>query len=608
MMGNGKKYIARCRNASFREFLYRGRQALATEFLRVSGRMATVARNAPVPDRGTIQKLHMPELRLEGHPHALGKCPPGSPETQELFRRCEALHAGRFPRDTGSMSLPCDIRSLWEPARLQAMAEACVSLREIDEEDRRAEMEETARSGIIGWLERNPFPLGLHYLSAMECGLRIPVFFYALKLLRLTDKDFASIGRAVWRHAWLIRGRLSLYSSLGNHTIAECAGLAFAAALFPGSHEGRDWLDTSVSLLRREISHQILADGGPVEQSFAYHRFVLDLYWLVKDFLGRNGLADLGELQPRLRAGEEFLAAFLDRRGNVPPIGDADDGRAVAPCVAPARWEAPVPETGVRTFPDAGYTVFRCGCGALLTFDHGPLGMPPLYNHGHADALSITFSLEGVPFLVDPGTFRYNGDPESRAWFKGTRSHCTVTIDGEDQAVQETGFIWSRPYRSGIVTRRDKDAVTRLEAIHDGYARLREPVRHKRSVLRFDEGCFLIRDVFWGEGVHLYETNLHIHPDARIRREGSWWLLENDGRAVSVLVADCREAMEDDSEPCLHAGWFSPAYGTKRESSILRLSRRGFPHEVAFSTIIRAGRPLEEGRKERLLCSASQIG
>ena len=68
-------------------------------------------------------------------------------------------------------------------------------------------------------------------------------------------------------------------------------------------------------------------------------------------------------------------------------------------------------------------------------------GMPPLYNHGHADALSITLSVGGKETLVDPGTYRYNGEPEFRKYFKGTRAHNTVTIDGLDQAVQETGLF-----------------------------------------------------------------------------------------------------------------------------------------------------------------------
>ena len=57
-----------------------------------------------------------------------------------------------------------------------------------------------------------------------------------------------------------------------------------------------------------------------------------------------------------------------------------------------------------------------------LTFDHGPLGMAPLYNHGHADALSVNVALDGEALLVDPGTFRYNDEPLFRKYFKGTRA------------------------------------------------------------------------------------------------------------------------------------------------------------------------------------------
>ena len=60
--------------------------------------------------------------------------------------------------------------------------------------------------------------------------------------------------------------------------------------------------------------------------------------------------------------------------------------------------------------------------------------MAPLYNHGHADALSVTLSLGETPFLIDPGTYRYNGVPDWRRYFKGTRAHNTICIDEQDQA------------------------------------------------------------------------------------------------------------------------------------------------------------------------------
>jgi len=608
-MGNGRRFFARLKNASFPELLHRGRQALATGYWRVSGRMAAVAASAPVPEREAVKSLLIPELRIGFSAASLfaviRDCGFPCGTDPELVRQCEARFSDRILSDAGTVKLPCDIRSVWEPARLQQVSMMCAYLHGDGEAERNSELGMVIRNDVVGWIESNPFPRGLHYISVMECGMRIPVFFYALKIRDLTDDDFATICRAVWCHAWLVRRRLSLYSSLGNHTIAECAGLVFAGAVFRETASGREWLDVGLSLLRRELEHQIRPDGGPVEQSLAYHRFVLDLYWLVIDFLTRNGLAGCRDMAPRLTAGESFLAAFRDPCGTVPAIGDSDDGWAVAPNVFPARREAPTSEPGVRSFPDSGYTIFRCGSGALLTFDHGPLGMPPLYNHGHADALSIIFSLEGQPFLADPGTYRYNGDPESREWFKGTRCHTTVTVDGADQAVQETGYIWSSPYLAGVVSSREKNGMIRVEAIHDGYARLREPVRHKRSVLQFDDGQFLIRDTFWGEGIHHFEANWHIHPDVLVRKEQEWWRLESGGRKVFLLHTALPES-EEGAVP--HPGFFSPGYGLRRESAILRCSRSGLPQEVVFSTFICTGKPLEEGKKERLLCSAARRG
>ena len=72
-----------------------------------------------------------------------------------------------------------------------------------------------------------------------------------------------------------------------------------------------------------------------------------------------------------------------------------------------------------KSFPEAGYAVIRTP-EILFTFDYGPLGMAPLYNHGHADALSITLSVNGDLLIVDPGTYAYNGVPEFRRYFKGT--------------------------------------------------------------------------------------------------------------------------------------------------------------------------------------------
>jgi len=283
----------------------------------------------------------------------------------------------------------------------------------------------------------------------MECGKRIPVFFYALKILDdLSSRECHHILEAMYLHAWFVSKHLSLYSSLGVHTIAEAVGLVFAGETFRASEEGKKWLKTGLKLLNDEARHQILDDGGPAEQSFHYFRYILDLYWLTVSFIERNNLSDCTYIRQRLTLGENFLTAFTNSDGKIISIGDSDDSFAIAPTMYPKRSNPGSKRRRIKTFSQAGYTVIVYDKDSSLIFDHGPLGMEPLYNHGHADALSIVLFKKEQPILVDPGTYHYNGVPEWRRYFKSTKAHNTVTVDGLDQAVQEDEFIWSKPYTS----------------------------------------------------------------------------------------------------------------------------------------------------------------
>lgn len=480
--------------------------------------------------------------------------------------------------------LDCDLRALWEPARLQDITADLAETSCLPQ----AERKKDALQRALAWIDHNPFLFGLHYLSVMECALRIPVFARCLALNTGDDNARRRLLGATYHHAWLTTKRLSLHSSLGNHTVTESVGLVFAGGIFAESATGEKWLNMGLTLLEQELPHQILDDGGPVEQSLSYHRFVLDLYWLATDFLEHNNLYDCSGWKPRLIAGEHFLAALSDENGLFPNIGDNDDGRAIAPGLAPRRGSPtrPVAVGKIQTFPQAGYTVLRGANGSVLTFDHGPLGMPPLYNHGHADALALTLSVKGRQLLVDSGTYRYNQVPEWRRYFKGTRAHNTVTIDGLDQAVQVTGFIWDKPYVAQLLSSCKTDAGIRLEAGHNGYTRLPQPVEHRRTLFWVEDGCILIRDTFIGHGEHTFELNFHLHPQANTVEQDGWWHVCRDDARLALCL------FEEDNFTCVYGqespilGWYSSSYGNKEKSSVLQKRKTGNPGAVIFTTVL----------------------
>jgi hypothetical protein len=288
----------------------------------------------PLINAGHIASLELPGFELDADPQLIPRLLKGETFTLHFspadIRRFEAKHRHSFSTDIRLQPGDPDIRAVWEPARLQHAA-----LLLLHPEGGPAERAAGA-AAVLGWIRRNPFLRGPHYMSAMECGLRIPVFFYCLKNAQtLSGEERRELLEAVYSHAWWVGNNLSLHSSLGNHTVCECAGLVFGGALFRRTDEGERWMRKALKLLVQESRRQILDDGGPAEQSLAYHRFVLDLYALVISFLEINRLFFCGELKERVMAGERFLHAFALSRAAMPSIGDSDDGHAVAPHIRP---------------------------------------------------------------------------------------------------------------------------------------------------------------------------------------------------------------------------------------------------------------------------------
>lgn len=589
-----KDYILRLKNASLIELGYRAKQYLLVIRLKRLVKKKISPVRIPKIDFLDISSLKLPSFQQDVSGDVVEKIIQGKTFTlncdPEIIKKFEEETRNKFFSDIKLSKLSgssIDIRQVWEPGRLQHISILIAHLIQNPKSRLNNPAHQFVKEDLLKWIDENPFLYGSHYMSAMECGLRIPVFFYSLKLIDdFSKSEYRLILNAIFQHAWWISKRLSLHSSLGNHTICESVGLIFAGAVFRSTAEGKKWLKKGVDLLKSELMHQISDDGGPAEQSSSYHRFVLDLYWLSIDFMEKNDLYDCSDIKPRLMLGEEFLHTFQDGNGKTAAFGDCDDGCAVAPGLSPVKFKTGHIKPGFKVFRHSGYTVLRTESGVFFALNHSPLGMPPLYNHGHADALSITLSKDGKEILIDPGTYRYNTEPEYRKYFKGTRAHNTVTVDRLDQAVQESSFIWSHPYKTDLLSISEQNDRFFIKAVHDGYSRLKEPVRHKRSIFFFDKTNFLIKDTFSGQGSHDFELIFHFHPDVLLSKTNGWWLIDNNGVKVFMRLLGERDflLLKGQTDPLL--GWYSPAYGLKIKSSVLSSIKRGPANEISFSTLI----------------------
>jgi hypothetical protein len=230
-----------------------------------------------------------------------------------------------------------------------------------------------------------------------------------------------------------------------------------------------------------------------------------------------------------------------------------DTLRPAAPLAAPS---------GV--FPSGGYAVMRTGWqrdAHQMIVDVGALGCPVSSGHGHADLLSIQCSIFGEPSIVDPGTHTYGGDSKWRDYFRSTAAHSTVVVDGVSQAEATGPFGWRRHPRVRLREWHSTPDFDFLDAEHDGYAALPDPVTHRRRVIFVKPGYWILVDDLSGAGRHQVDltfqfassdVRLGAHPWARAATPGGPVLW------ISPFPSAPAQPALKCGEPSPTRGWISP--------------------------------------------------
>jgi hypothetical protein len=314
-----------------------------------------------------------------------------------------------------------------------------------------------------------------------------------------------------------------------------------------------------------------------------------------------------------------FIAGLMDAGGNMPMIGDSDDAvlvhfsrepefdvyksllatgavlfgredfKAKAGCFDDkSRWllgddaakrfkalPARIPETPRRAFSQGGYYLLGQDFGRpeeiRVVADCAPLGYLSIAAHGHADALAFTLSVAGEEMLIDPGTYAYHTQKEWRDYFRSTRAHNTVCVDGMDQSVNGGNFMWAKHANAKLELWETDRQQDRLIGSHDGYLRLDDPVRHRREIV-FDKTDNTIRviDALECEESHRVEIHWHCHEDAEVSLLETEVMVARANGKLSLQMEDKRFLVRlayGDEDPPL--GWISRSFDSKLPCAVV---------------------------------------
>ena len=515
-----------------------------------------------------------------------------------------------------------DPKLVWEPSRHQHFLVLAAASALTGEP---AYGDEVAAQ-IESWIEQNPPGTGIHWVESIEPALRVLSWLWALPLVlaspRFTPDLCAALVRSLVAQTRHVAANLSTYTSPNTHLIAEALALFSVGTVLPELDAATAWRERGRAILEREIVVQVADDGVYREASLYYDAYTVEFYLLAAVIAERNGVALAPAVRARLERMLEALRWLVRPDGSLPNVGDADGGRALrlgAPNLLDVSellasgavfcgradlraglsargqeaawlwadgvsrlerlgWSAP--PRGRRHFTDARLAVERArvdGDERMLLFDAGDLGMLT-GGHGHAGCLGLELYALGRPLIVDRGTYVYNAAPAWRRHFRGTRAHSTVVVDGRDQAEHAGEFQWATRYRSRIARDVSTAEYGLVTGEHDGYRRLPDPVRHRRTLVTVAGGYWLCIDVLDGAGTHDAEFLFHLAPGLEVERDGARTLAAAPGASRALCIAaEGFEAAEhrvvSGSEDPIQ-GWHSDDYGDRRAAPTLVTAER----------------------------------
>lgn len=426
-----------------------------------------------------------------------------------------------------------------------------------------------------------------------------------------------------------------------NHYLSDLAGLVHISIAFANGRPATEWRDFAIQELFREIRFQVDDQGIHGEYSPGYHRLVLEMILGCLIVIERQSIPVPQDIREKVLKMLDFIRHYRKPSGDVPLVRDNDSGRfcilgeeeltshdhllalgaiyydqpelytgelfedclwhfgttaydwhvrhselGPVPTGADRRGEgssasSPANPPQSTLYEQSGFAVMRHESHHLLAVCC-PKGIHGYCGHAHNDFLSFELEAYGRTFLTDCGSYVYTQNAEWRNRFRSTRSHNTLTVDGQEQNRFNSSQLFEIDSRVSPEVRHwsSNEKQDILDAAYSMPLPDGTTVTHERRfVFLKDRALWLIRDRVNGTGEHTIETRFHFGEGIDIAAEPvcppSALNLQRITYRTSCTPGPNLFLVASGNAPLacfIETGWLSRTYATKSEIRVLRFA------------------------------------
>lgn len=499
---------------------------------------------------------------------------------------------------------------------------------------------ETFKKHILRWIEQNSVPTNITYEDAtffqklgpwrlLEVGLRVQSWIWAYELMQKSpnlDETFLNaFFYSLSEHANYLCSYLG--NTIINHATMHMQGLFMIGVVYDNHPRAAYWRQVALERLEVCMLHQINGDGVQEELSTHYHNASILFFGTPYLLAKKSGYLMSAWYEEKLKSMAAYTEATIRPDGISSPISDSNYSSEAFEYLGfiglvledehytnvghftdqllwlfgedvYKKYKHVMGNKAVfnisKSFPKAGYYIMKDDNNYLF-FDAAEMGGA----HGHADVLSFEWMWKKQLIFSDPGCYTYE-EGDWRRFFKGTKNHNTIAIDDMDQTEYLLSQKWGNPVAKPKLFRWiNTNDYNFIDASHDGYQRLNNPVEHRRWLMQLkNPELIVIVDWLVGDGEHKIRQHFNLWKNASVNINSTAKTAE-----ISYSSSDLGMNMnwytytgeKDDLTICEEKGWFSRKYAFKEEIPVINMDM-SFKNKTGIVTICK---PFDNGSNRK---------
>jgi heparan-sulfate lyase len=394
---------------------------------------------------------------------------------------------------------------------------------------------------IIDWTQKNPNDENHKFAwRSIEAGIRgyswTALFCQFVDSPHFNSEVLVAFLNSMFNHADFL---MTKYITRSNWGLMEAEGMAFIAITFPEFKDVEQWRNEAFRRLNNEINLQVYPDGQQRELAMGYHIGCINWFLRTYEMAKMNNMENsfpksyletiekMCEVPMKLCHPDGTNAQFGDSWAGLP--GQYSDrflewsekfNREDFLFLATEGKKGKKPDSTAFALSQSGLYSMKSAWdknAISLVLKCGPDG------GGHCQPDNGTFELYagGRNLMPDAGSYIYSGDPENRAWFRQTKVHQTLTLNGENLAYAPKLLLWQ-----------PGENLDLLVVENQSYKNL----AHRRSVFFVDKRYFVIVDEAKGTDTGDIDIHFQFAPGAAVFNKESFSVHSNFTEGWNVFV------------------------------------------------------------------------